>query len=590
MTERLKYKFPSGAVRLGGMLLLFGAVLLGGCSKEDDLADGASGTAVKFRAGIVATRTADGGDSWVANQDKVGVFMLDANGTLPGSVIDNAANVEYTVTDGNGSLSGETLYYPISKSVDFVAYYPYKSDLDQEKCEYGIDVSDQSVPAAIDVLYAKAEDKSKADKTVSLSFSHVLSKVTLEVQAGKGITLDNIGGVSIGGMPVSATLSLSDGALEAGAEVKSITTKKETMPSEGNAEVYSAILIPHAGSNGRTITVTINDREYIGEIPDDDAFTAGNHYTYPVTVNETFVEVGTPGIGKWNTTDHGSGTVLESEKTINGVATILIPAGTFLMGTEENPSGDKRQHSVKLSEDFYLGKYEVTNAQYCEFLNAAGVGQDGKWSDYNSSEQLICSYSCGVKYNSEVGKWEPQDGYENHPVVYVTWYGADAYCRWAGGFLPTEAQWEFACRGNNGDNPFGIGDGTKLTSDMANFYCSRPYDLNQGGEYSGSGKYVGATTAAGSYPYANSYGLYDMHGNVMEWCSDRYDRKYGLTDEQLQSTVTDPTGPASGSFRVLRGGSWIFIAKYCRSAYRYTYDPCGYSSDIGFRVVFPVVP
>ena len=277
------------------------------------------------------------------------------------------------------------------------------------------------------------------------------------------------------------------------------------------------------------------------------------------------------------------------------VHTSLIAAAgkSFSMGSPSNEpdrSNNEQQHTVQFSEDFRMSKYEVTNTQYCEFLNAAGVGQDGKWSNYNSSEQLICSYSCGVKYNSEVGKWEPQDGYENHPVVYVTWYGADAYCRWAGGFLPTEAQWEFACRGNNGDNPFGIGDGTKLTSDMANFYAFRPYDLNQGGEYSGSGKYVGATTAAGSYPYANSYGLYDMHGNVMEWCSDRYDRKYGLTDEQLQSTVTDPTGPASGSIRVLRGGGWIFIAKYCRSAYRYTYDPCGYSSDIGFRVAFPVVP
>ena len=570
MTERLKYKFPSGAVRLGGMLLLFGAVLLGGCSKEDDLADGASGTAVKFRAGIVATRTADGGDSWVANQDKVGVFMLDANGTLPGSVIDNAANVEYTVTDGNGSLSGETLYYPISKSVDFVAYYPYKSDLDQEKCEYGIDVSDQSVPAAIDVLYAKAEDKSKADKTVSLSFSHVLSKVTLEVQAGEGITLDNIGGVSIGGMPVSATLSLSDGALEAGAEVKSITTKKETMPSEGNAEVYSAILIPQAGSNGRTITVTINDRKYIGEIPDDDAFTAGNHYTYPVTVNETFVKVGTPGIGKWNTTDHGSGTVLESEKTINGVATILIPAGTFLMGSEENPSGDKRQHSVKLSEDFYLGKYEVTNAQYCEFLNAAGVGQDGKWSDYNSSEQLIYSYSWGVQWNND--KWEPQSGYENHPVVYVTWYGADAYCRWAGGFLPTEAQWEYACRAG---------------STTAYYFGDDAADLGEYAWYSDNSN--GGTNAVGQKK-PNAWGLYDMQGNVTEWCADRYDNNYGLTDEELQNMVTDPTGPVSGSFRVVRGGFWYNGAKSCRSANRYYNNPYIYFSSFGFRVAFRVVP
>ena len=598
MTERLKHKFPSGAVRLGGMLLLSGTVLLGGCSKEDGLAEGAGGTAVKFRAGIVATRTANGGDSWVANQDRVGVFMLKANGTLPSNVIDNAANVEYTVTDGNGNLSGATLYYPLSESVDFVAYYPYKSGLDQEKCEYGIDVSGQSNPAAIDVLYAKTEDKSKADETVSLSFNHVLSKVTLKVQAGEGITLDNIGGVSIGDMPTSATLSLSDGSLSPGTDRGSIAAKTETS-SATDMKVWSAILIPQTGGNGRTITVTINGRDYTGGIPDNDAFVAGNHYSYTVTVTKTSVEVGTVSIGKWgNTADHGSGTVPEPEMTINGVETVLIPAGTFLMGSPDSEFGrdnyDERQHRVKLSKDFYLGKYEVTNAQYCEFLNAAGVGSEGTKNEIAAGQKLIYAHEWGVTYNISNNKWEPQTGYENYPVVNVTWYGADAYCQWAGGFLPTEAQWEFACRGGQTESlPFGIGNGKKLTSEMANFDGRWPYDLDQrGSSYSSSGTYLGKTSLVGYYQdYANGYGLYDMHGNVMEWCADWYDTNYGLTDAQLNGTVTDPTGPKDpGSGRVLRGGRWSDSARDCRSAFRSYNFPDYYDVSIGFRVAFPVVP
>jgi formylglycine-generating enzyme required for sulfatase activity len=150
-------------------------------------------------------------------------------------------------------------------------------------------------------------------------------------------------------------------------------------------------------------------------------------------------------------------------------------------------------------------------------------------------------------------------------VIYVSWYGAKAYAEWAGGDLPTEAQWERAARGGIDDKPYGIGDGTALTSAMANF------DGN-----------VGHTTAIGAYAaYFNAYGLYDMHGNVFEWCLDQWD----YSDNYAGLSPTDPVC-TSGSRRVMRGGSWYSGAKNCRSAYRSAYDPDRRDNIVGFRVVF----
>ena len=243
---------------------------------------------------------------------------------------------------------------------------------------------------------------------------------------------------------------------------------------------------------------------------------------------------------------------------------VLIKAGTFIMGSSTTESGHtsyETQHQVTLTKDFYMGKYEVTNAQFAEFLNSRSIGSDGKYttSDYGS-QTLIYTDSWGVTYSDN--KWAPQSRRENNPVVKVTWYGANEYAKWIGGALPTEAQWEYACRAGS-TTAYCFGDDSDSLGDYA--------------WYSGSNSNV---THSVGLKMPNALNLYDMHGNISEWCSDWF-------GDYPSSDITDPAGPASGSYRVTRGGAWCYSANNCRSASRFRSLPDNLSSGVGFRVCFP---
>ena len=261
---------------------------------------------------------------------------------------------------------------------------------------------------------------------------------------------------------------------------------------------------------------------------------------------------------------------------IAGISTVLIPAGTFTMGsplTEVGRSNNETQHQVTLST-FRMSKYAITNAQYAAFLNAKGIGRNGLYAAGAYPTQALIytssgSYDFGLHYNGT--QWVPAAGYENSPVIYVTWYGAAEFAAYVGGTLPTEAQWEYACRAGT-FTPFNTGN--FLTNLQANYNWAYPYN----GKTNTVTTYPGKTQPVGIYA-PNAYELYDMHGNVWEWCVD-WDGTYTTTVQ------TNPTGVATGSDRVIRGGSWHDGAQYCRSAYRDYTTPSNCSTYFGFRVVF----
>jgi formylglycine-generating enzyme required for sulfatase activity len=266
---------------------------------------------------------------------------------------------------------------------------------------------------------------------------------------------------------------------------------------------------------------------------------------------------------------------------------VAIPGGTFEMGdhvglgwAEERPV-----HSVTL-DAFYMDKYEVSNTKFADFLNNSTViVSGGAVYQVGGAGQQICYLNSGLTHNGSA-IFVINAGKEHHPVVYQTWYGAALYCNYLStlngrtpcydettfacdftvdGFrLPTEAEWEYASRGGEHSPYYQYPWGSDtITSLDANY-----------------GPYIGTTVDVGSYA-ANGYGLYDMAGNVWEWCNDWYDYYY-----YSNSPSTNPTGPANGSDRVLRGGSWGGDGIQSRCAQRSSTHPTDWISGyIGFRVL-----
>jgi formylglycine-generating enzyme len=212
-------------------------------------------------------------------------------------------------------------------------------------------------------------------------------------------------------------------------------------------------------------------------------------------------------------------------------------------------------HEVTL-DDFYLGKYEVTTEQYSVFLNSINVSE----TEIKSFIDIELSHCYIIKKNN---KYLPKLKYERYPVDAVTWFGAKRYCEWAGGRLPTEAEWEFAARGGTlQDRAYHFSGSNEITHVAWNY------------------------TNAGTHPFAvgllkpNKLGIYDMSGNVWEWCNDWYDKKYYQISE-----LANPLGPSDGKYRIIRGGSWKSgNDNECQVFYRNKKTPDDTNDQIGFRL------
>ena len=252
------------------------------------------------------------------------------------------------------------------------------------------------------------------------------------------------------------------------------------------------------------------------------------------------------------------------------IETSLIPAGTFTMGsplTEPQRGTDEVQHQVTLSA-FRMSKFETSNAQFAAFLNAKSIGSDGLYALGAYPTQVLI-YENTLNWTGS--QWQPDAGKENFPVVNLTWYGATEFAAYAGGRLPTEAEWEYACRGNTTS---AFSTGACLNETQANFR----WDLPLTGCSNTNNAFLNQTEAVNSYS-PNAYGLFNMHGNVSEWCSDWY-------GTFTATSQINPTGAPTGADHVLRGGSFDNDAQGCRSAYRLSYTPDNNGNSLGFRLVF----
>lgn len=322
----------------------------------------------------------------------------------------------------------------------------------------------------------------------------------------------------------------------------------------------------------------------------------------------------------------------------DGAEMVRVAAGEFEMGDhfDEAHNDDVPTHTVSL-DDFYIDRYEVTNEQYAIFLNAMGRHTDGEhdWLDIDGAAQIelkllfsteldsqdnlddekistdlrqsfenngiTLSQNVDVSIEKEGDHWliadkdnkqeysvekgddgldihglpyQPEEGVENHPAVGISWYGAAAYAQWAEKRLPTEAEWEKAARGGLVGKRYPWGD--KITHDNANYSGTKGDD-----EWD-------EAAPGGSFP-ANGYGIYDMAGNVFEWCMDEYDSNF-----YEDSPKNNPVSGGQISFvdndfakvetrRVCRGGGWDSHTYRLRVATRNGFDPDSTSKGVGFR-------
>ena len=230
---------------------------------------------------------------------------------------------------------------------------------------------------------------------------------------------------------------------------------------------------------------------------------------------------------------------------IDGMVLVYIPMGEFLMGSTDSDSnayaGESPQQRIYL-DAFWIDQTEVTNTMYARCVQAGA-----------------CQPSAQTKsYTREAYYGTPQ--YANYPAIFVTWFDAQAYCQWAGGQLPTEAQWEKAARGTDGwVYPWGMAEPDR---NLLNFNLQ-----------------VGDTTEVGRYPGgASPYGVLDMAGNAWEWVADWYDPNY-----YVRSPQRNPTGPDHGLGRVMKGGSWNVAGRNVRAAVRGRRTPDYRYDNVGFR-------
>ncbi len=388
---------------IGLYTLLVASCLLTGCNSDEDVGGKAAPVAVQFGSGIVQTKTTNDGNQWTLN-DPIGIFMLKNGQPLNSSYItEDADNVEYKAQTGGNAISGFTpvsgtpIFYPQNgDKVDFIAYYPYKSSL--TNYIYPVDVSNQTSPANIDVLYANTANTTsggynKNSGTVDLRFNHALSKLSFTLISGTGSPNLTGAKIEITNLATTASVSLSNGSVT---ETNSGQTLIANTATDGLNS--SAIVIPQTLSGNKlVVTLTDNASKFEWNFPANTELQIGKNHQYNITVGKTGITVSSSGITSWTGTGDPAtqGTIQKGYKVgdyypdptaiyQNGVLISGMPAVGVVFWLSNQGTGNHPYDKVSVHGKI-VGLYE-----------RAEVSLDGTW---------VTNY--GIAYNAGTGWYTP---------------------------------------------------------------------------------------------------------------------------------------------------------------------------------------
>lgn len=302
-------------------------------------------------------------------------------------------------------------------------------------------------------------------------------------------------------------------------------------------------------------------------------------------------------LGCGDTSDPAGAEAAHPREIVNsiGMSLVLIPKGEFRMGSPASEPGrlpnEGPQHRVSITKSFYLGKHEVTRASFRAFVDA---------TDYRTEAERDANGGFGIDFETATVRqssgivWR-EPGFpgfrqgDDHPVLLISWNDAEAFCRWLQEKegrvyrLPTEAEWEYAARGGT-RTAYSTGSAAEDLRGVANVADASLRTAVPAAEWAEAWDDGYPFTAPVGSLKPNPFGLFDMHGNVWEWCLDWHaDGYYRASPEE------DPPGPETGRFRAIRGGGWFNPARQSRSAQRIYFDPTfRYCLLSGFRVLLEV--
>lgn len=413
---------------------------------------------------------------------------------------------------------------------DTLSVFSYEKSLGKESLGEGLSNFSFKISGLKDgcTYYTKAYAVNEA----GISYGELKSFVTIEITKPEVSTL--------------SSLNITSNSAQCKCEVS----------DDGNAEVTSRGIVWHTENNPTT-------ENNLGK-------TSNGTGTGNFTANLTGLEIGVTYFVRAYAinsqgTSYGNALIITPNKFVD-VEMVSVQGGSFQMGSNNGGVDEMPIHEVTIS-GFQIGKFEVTIAQFLQFLNDVNCDSDGSFNDSEHGEVEYVDMdvaNCAIGYQGEQFYFKGSNiaASEDCPVFEVTWFGANAYCKWAGGRLPSEAEWEFAARGGIYTNSY--------------FYSGSNYLSSVAWHLGNSGK----MTHPVGQKAANELEIYDMSGNVREWCADWYDSQY-----YGNSPAKDPTGPATGTSKILRGGDWNGNDFVNRVADRIQYNPNNSYDYVGFRLV-----